>query len=550
MRRYCLLPFVLLLDLTVTAQTVSFFAAGPPTTWTAAPGSASYGVEFGTPALGDYDNDGLLDLVTASEATSVPVLLLFRGTPGGGFTSALTIPTGVSGTGCFQFRLFPIDADHDGNLDLLVTRSVWGAYVFRGNGLGGFTLVPGALGTYFIDAVVGDVTGDGWDDVVSIEDTCFSIFGPPPQPPGPIALRVYPGGPNAFAPGPVLGLNDVYSDLGIIDVDGDGRKDVVARVLLTTTFVEVASVWRSLPGGSFAAPAPTTITAFPDKLVAGDFNGDGRGDAVVFSSFPGSLEFFAGTAAGSFAAPVTVTPAVLGTVSFGSFVAGTDVDRDGNLDLLSLASTGFPTYTTELTVNRGIGTGGFRSAETTSVGTSSCAGFFANGDLDLDGDPDAVAVDATNCVFQSAAPLNIRTQAFINRAVYGTGCPGAAGIPPIQVGSATPGNGSFAVSLSNVPAGALTLLGLSLAPAAGSSIPCALAIDFSQLLALPGSFNGLLLLPADANGGVTQGLPIPSTPSLSGTVLFLQWAAVDPAASFNLPGINLSLSRGQTFIIW
>ena len=40
---------------------------------------------------------------------------------------------------------------------------------------------------------------------------------------GPIALRVYPGGPGAFAPGPLLGLNDVYFDTLRLRVDSVDR---------------------------------------------------------------------------------------------------------------------------------------------------------------------------------------------------------------------------------------------------------------------------------------------------------------------------------------
>jgi len=105
-------------------------------------------------AVGDFNRDGIADLVVANANNTVSVLL---GTGNGGFAAAAGFP--ISG-------ISPVigDFNRDGNLDLAVgTVPVFGnssTNVYLGNGGGGFTLATGSPFSGGIPVAAGDFNGD------------------------------------------------------------------------------------------------------------------------------------------------------------------------------------------------------------------------------------------------------------------------------------------------------------------------------------------------------------------------------------------------------
>ena len=126
--------------------------------------------------------------------------------------------------------------------------------------------------------------------------------------------------------------------------------------------------------------------------------------------------------------------------------------------------------------------------------------------------------------------------------IVGTGCAISTGEPGIGAAGGAPrvGNLSFAVRLSNAPAGALflTVMGAGTPLPAGVQIPgapgCAL------LLALP---EDLRVGIADAAGTAAVAVPIPAAPSLAGAAFASQHAVIDPAFP---PLVGLPLPLGTS----
>ncbi len=107
-------------------------------------------------AVGDFDGDGDLDLVTANDfADAVSVLI---GDGAGGFAA----PRNFAAGGGPQ-SVAVGDIDGDGDLDLAVAHFfVDGVAVLAGDGLGGFAgPVSFAVGDAPVSAAVGDLDGDG-----------------------------------------------------------------------------------------------------------------------------------------------------------------------------------------------------------------------------------------------------------------------------------------------------------------------------------------------------------------------------------------------------
>ena len=169
------------------------------------------------------------------------------------------------------------DWDRDGVNDI-ATQSKRGALrVRRGDGTGRFVGAPIRVGEGFhkvsMLAAVGDMTGDGYPDLVG-------------QPAG-SGLYLYAGGGSAglSAMYPVYAKVNGTQVVGIGRLDGDGAPDVMIRNGSTLT------AWAGNgPGGlTRALPVSVDVTAYDWIVGVGDVGLDGSPDLVVRKAGKGKL---------------------------------------------------------------------------------------------------------------------------------------------------------------------------------------------------------------------------------------------------------------------
>jgi enediyne biosynthesis protein E4 len=253
-------------------------------------------------SAGDYDGDGIVDLVVGHEPGSVTLL---RGLGGGEFedASALVIGLGMP-TSAWLSAIGFVDADGDGLLDLYVM------------------YFPVPLPGTVLDC--GPETGDY---------ACHAA--PPLVPPPPVLLH---NDGSAFVPVdggfPAEAARPVWT-AGTIDWDEDGRVDVFQPVDFG-----VNALWRNA-GGRFEADAwpQTGADRYNHGMGAafGDYDRDGDFDVLVADLGPSQLWYRAGDGRLEDRAPDLGIAEETRLASSWSPVAA-DLDQDGWLDFFLVTS--------------------------------------------------------------------------------------------------------------------------------------------------------------------------------------------------------------------
>ncbi|MBO2008536.1 FG-GAP-like repeat-containing protein [Hymenobacter negativus] len=189
------------------------------------------------------------------------------------FTPSATYSTGIVPQG-----IASADVNGDGRLDLIMTNSnsnTVGVLLGSATTPGTFPATAtfyGSGGTFPVQVGMGDVNGDGRPDIVvdNANSNNVSVLLNSATTPGTFATAVaYPSSSS----GP--------RGLGLADVNGDGRLDVVVGGSGT---IGVLLNSASTPG-TFATGItyPTGVDA--DAIAVGDVNGDGRPDVAVTGYF-------------------------------------------------------------------------------------------------------------------------------------------------------------------------------------------------------------------------------------------------------------------------
>jgi hypothetical protein len=221
-------------------------------------------------AVGDFDEDGLQDLVVAG---GNPSLSLFRGqgsagVPNGTFAAAVDVNAGGLSRG-----LLVGDLNADGIADLAVTGG--GLRILYGNGTSGrgdatFSLGPNyATGTAPFHIATGDFDADGLADLI----VCNT---------GTNTIGLYKGQGSGGVPnGAFAAAVSVVSGSGpnaaqVADWDDDGRADIA---FAGNNSSHSTGVLLNLGGATFE-PAQLFATGAtnPASVVAQDFNEDGTPD--------------------------------------------------------------------------------------------------------------------------------------------------------------------------------------------------------------------------------------------------------------------------------
>ena len=306
-------------------------------------------------ALGDFNNDGYIDIAYSIQNSKGPAIFLGRN--GGGFNS-----NSLSFVNTTDIRsLGSADLNRDGIVDLIGPDLTSGnIYYFKGLGNGNF-LAPTILGNvsnaYMM--VLADLDKNGTTDIAVTTQSSSSV-------------AIF----YTNTSGSVVSTKSVSSggawDRGIdaADFNNDGYQDLV----VTNVNNNVASV---LYGPNFTTPTLLTTGIYPIGVVAADLNNDGRTDFVTtnHNANSNSISVFLNT----------VTGFSRTDISLGGYpddrISAKDFNGDGYLDLaIIMVGSG-------LKVLLGNGTGTSYTSEfysAVNIGPAQPLFFDQNKDGDLD----------------------------------------------------------------------------------------------------------------------------------------------------------------------
>ena len=473
------------------------------------------------PVIGDFNEDGNLDVITTYTNGPNHGLAVFLGNGDGSFQA----PMLLSGSALSGDLLVVGDMNGDGHLDLITQpsgSSLVPNALLVGNGNGTFQApipfswdVPLALG---LSVSAADLNGDGKPDLV------YGLADPHPYKTyAMVALNS--GNVGSLFPAPTQVTFGMPS--APVDLDGDGNLDLVISPTVHPVPADGLSVLTGKGDGSFNSPVLiTTETGMPLSVLAeGDFNGDGKLDFMAVD--PNGIIWT--LLQGNFAVAV----AMPSTLDFGSQTIGTTSSAQN----VVIRNTGTATVSLSNANVTGIDTSDFiisNSCSATLTGAASCQ----------------IAVTFKPVVGGTrTASLNIRNTGMGSQIVSLTGV-GDTTVPILNLSPTTLGFGaqgigattSQSINLSNPGPGTVTIPTLSLQGqnAADFSIngqcnsqivaggSCAVAVSFSPGAIGPRSAS---LSVSDNAAGSPQAVP------LSGS---------GPDFGIGAGGTSLTIAAGQT----
>jgi hypothetical protein len=271
---------------------------------------------------GDFNGDGILDLAIYDSSTCSITPMLGKG------DGTFTAQTPTSIPSCVGPPILIADINGDGILDLMLSGSQSFSYpaILLGKGDGTFTLsIPASNIITWPPTTLRDLNGDGIPDLITTSENYTS--------PGIYPILIYTGnGDGTFTLKSSIPYPHYVNSLDVADFNDDNIPDLIVANSDSTVALLTGS-----GNGTFTLKTPVSLPgALPYQIAAADFNGDGKEDVLIASTAtapngPATLKILLGNGNGSFASP----PLSQNTLSNQAFTLG-DFNGDGIPDVASI----------------------------------------------------------------------------------------------------------------------------------------------------------------------------------------------------------------------
>ncbi|MGZ4733148.1 MAG: FG-GAP-like repeat-containing protein, partial [Terriglobales bacterium] len=280
---------------------------------------------FGSPAtvgsrpqntvLGDFNNDGRLDLAATNvSANTISVLL---GNGDGTFQLQTAYATGAS-----PIAIASGDFNRDGNLDLVAGNAGAATIsVYLGNGDG--TFLPQqvyAVGNGPQSIAVADFNGDGFLDLAVLDRNDRNVTILLGQGDGTFQVEL-----NVCEDPLTFPIGESGQVVATADFNGDGAADLAVTDAQTSR----VDVLLGMGDGTFQGQVTYVVGFNPIGLAIADFNEDGVPDLAVANAESNTVSVLLGVGDGTFQPHV-----IHGTGSAPEGVSVGDFNGDGNMDLV------------------------------------------------------------------------------------------------------------------------------------------------------------------------------------------------------------------------